>query len=115
MYPDYKCCGEISKEQQMDIKKKVVALFGTKANSIVLHAMDNIVISAFLGLTMVGLYGNYYYIMTAIVGMITIVYNSMTAGIGNSLETETVDKNFFDFSVLTFANFWLVSFCTVSF
>ena len=114
MYPDYRCRGEISKEKQNDIKKKVLALFGTKANSVVLHAMDNIVISAFLGLTMVGMYGNYYYIMTAIVGMIAIVYNSMTAGIGNSLETETTEKNYFDFRVLTFANFWLVSFCTVS-
>ena len=114
MYPDYRCHGEISKEKQNDIKKKVLALFGTKANSVVLHALDNIVISAFLGLAMVGLYGNYYYIMTAIVGMIAIIYNSMTAGIGNSLETETVEKNFFDFKVLTFANFWLVSFCSVS-
>ena len=114
MYPNYKCRGEISKEQQKDIAKKVAALFGTKANSVVLHAMDNIVISAFLGLAMVGLYGNYYYVMSAIVGMIAIVYNSMTAGIGNSLETETVEKNYFDFSVLTFANFWLVSFCSIS-
>ena len=114
MYPEYRCAGEISREKQNDIKKKVLALFGTKANSIVLHAMDNIIISAFLGLAMVGMYGNYYYIMSAIVGMIAIVYNSMTAGIGNSLETESLEKNYFDFNVLTFANFWLVSFCSVS-
>lgn len=114
MYPNYRCQGAINKEMQADIKKKVFALFGTKANSVVLHALDNIVISAFLGLTMVGIYGNYYYIMSAIAGMIYIVYSSITAGIGNSLETESIDKNYFDFSVLTFANFWLVSFCSVS-
>jgi len=114
MYPDYQCCGKISREVQNDIKKKVLALFGTKANSIVLHAMDNIVISAYLGLVMVGMYGNYFYIMSAITGIIAMVYNSMTAGIGNSLETETIEKNYFDFNVLTFANFWLVSFCSVS-
>ena len=114
MYPDYYCSGEISKEKQNDIRKKVFALFGTKANSIVLHAMDTIVISAFLGLVMVGKYGNYYYIMTAITGIIAMIYNAMTAGIGNSLETETIEKNYFDFNVLTFANFWLVSFCSVS-
>ena len=114
MYPEYQCRGEISREKQEDIRKKVFALFGTKANSIVLHALDNIVISAFLGLTMVGLYGNYYYIMSAIVSMITIIYNAMTAGIGNSLTVENDSKNFFDFKVLTFANFWLVSFCSVS-
>lgn len=114
MYPEYKCRGEISKELQADIKKKVFALFGTKANSIVLHALDNIVISAFIGLSMVGLYGNYYYIMSAIVGVIAIIYNAMVAGIGNSLATESVEKNYFDFEVLTFANYWLVLFCTVS-
>lgn len=114
MYPEYQCRGEISREKQEDIRKKVFALFGTKANSIVLHALDNIVISAFLGLTMVGLYGNYYYIMSAIVSMITIIYNAITAGIGNSLTVENDSKNFFDFKVLTFANFWLVSFCSVS-
>lgn len=114
MYPNYRCRGEITKEKQNDIKKKVLALFGTKANSIILHAMDNIVISAFLGLAIVGMYGNYYYIMSAIVSVIAVMYNSMTAGIGNSLETETVEKNYFDFNVLTFANFWLVSFCSVS-
>lgn len=114
MYPDYRCRGEISKEKQEDLKRKVIALFGTKANSIVLHAMDNIVISAFLGLSMVGKYGNYYYIMSAISGIITLIYNSMTAGIGNSLETENVEKNYFDFRVLTFVNFWIVSFCSVS-
>lgn len=114
MYPELKCKGQISKELQEDIKKKVFALFGTKANSIVLHAFDTIVISAFLGLRMVALYGNYYYIMSAIVGVITIVYNSIVAGIGNSLQTETVEKNYFDFKVLTFANYWMVLFCTVS-
>lgn len=114
MYPHYKCRGEISRELQQDIKKKVIALFGTKANSIVMHAMDNIVISAFLGLSMVGLYGNYYYIMNAVAGLMTIVYQSMTAGIGNSLETETGEKNYRDFEMIAFANFWLVSFCTIS-
>ena len=114
MYPKYKCAGEISPELQKDIKKKVFALFGTRANSVVLHALDNIVISAFIGLGMVGLYGNYYYIMSAIAGLIAIIYNSMTAGIGNSLQTESVEKNYFDFNVLTFANFWIVLFCTTS-
>lgn len=114
MYPEYKCVGEINDELKKDIKKKVIALFGTKANSIVLHALDNIVISAFIGLGMVGLYGNYYYIMSAIAGIIAIVYNSITAGIGNSLQTESIEKNYFDFNVLTFANFWMVLFCTTS-
>ena len=113
MYPQYKCRGNISKELKRSIVKKVTALIGTKANAIVMHAADNIVISAFLGLTMVGIYGNYYYIMNSIVGIMTIIYTSLTAGLGNSLETDDVGKNYNDFNILIFMNFWLVTFCSV--
>ena len=113
MYPQYKCRGNISKELKRSIVKKVTALIGTKANAIVMHAADNIVISAFLGLTMVGIYGNYYYIMNSIVGIMTIIYTSLTAGLGNSLETDDVGKNYNDFNILSFLNFWLVTFCSV--
>lgn len=70
----------------------MLALFGTKANSIVLHAADNLVISAFLGLKMVGQYGNYYYIMNSVIGIMTVIYSSLTAGLGNSLEMESAEK-----------------------
>ena len=114
MFPQYKCKGQVSEEMERNIRKKILALFGTKANSIVMHAADNIVISAFLGLTLVGQYGNYYYIMNSIIGIMTIIYDSMTAGLGNSLETESVEKNYHDFNVLTLLNMWLVTFCSAS-
>ncbi len=113
IFPQYRCEGYVSKELERAIRKKVIALFGTKANSIILHAMDNIVISVFLGLNMVGKYGNYYYVMNAIIGFLTIVYNSLTAGVGNSLETESKEKNYSDFETLSFLNAWLVMFCSV--
>lgn len=74
MYPQYSCRGEVSQEIKDSIRKKVLALVGAKANSVVLHAADNIVISAFLGISVVGKYGNYYYIMNSIVAFMTIVY-----------------------------------------
>ncbi len=114
MYPEYKCVGHVSKEEQQSITKKVIALFGTKVNSTVMHSLDNIVISAFLGLTMVAQYGNYYYIMNAIVGVMSVIYGSLTAGLGNSLVTESVDKNYRDFNALSFLNAWIVAFCSVS-
>lgn len=114
MFPQYKCKGEVSVEQKKSISNKVLALFGTKANSIIMHAADNIVISAFLGLVIVGKYGNYYYIMNAVCGIMTIVYDSLTAGIGNSLEVDSKEKITKNFHILTFLNAWMVIFCTTS-
>lgn len=112
MFPQYKCRGNVSRELEQSIRRKIAALFGTKANAIVMHAADNIVISAFLGLVMVGKYGNYYYIMNSIIGIMTIIYDSVTAGLGNSLETENIEKNYLDFNVISFMNSWMVMFCT---
>lgn len=113
MYPQYTPHGEVSRELKVSIQKKVIALIGTKANATVLHAADNIVISAFLGLTMVGMYGNYFYIMNSIIGVMTVIYSSLTAGLGNSLAAESVEKNYEDFKVLSFLNAWMVAFCSV--
>lgn len=114
MYPEYKCVGNVDKEIEQSIKKKVLALFGTKANSVVMHALDNIVISAFLGLTMVAKYGNYYYIMNAIISIMTIIYSSLTAGLGNSIVVDKKEKVYKDFNTISFMNAWIVTFCSAS-
>lgn len=112
-YRNLKPKGSISKELKTSITKKVAALIGTKLNTVVLNAADNLVMSAFLGLTMIAVYGNYHYIMTSITGFLGIVYTAMTAGLGNSLQTETVEKNYRDFTKLSFMNSWIVGWCTV--
>lgn len=105
--------GKISRELKHSIVKKVAALIGTKLNTVVLHASDNLVMSAFLGLSVIAIYGNYSYIRTSIEGFLGIAYASMTAGLGNSLQTETVEKNYRDFQKLSFVNSWLVGWCAV--
>ncbi len=58
------------------------------------NAFDNIFLSMFLGLNIVTIYGNYYYIMNAISGLLIIATTSIGAGIGNSIATESVEKNY---------------------
>ncbi len=112
-FPELKPEGEISKEMKTSIFKKVVAILGAKLNTVVLNAADNVVMSAFLGLTVIAIYGNYYYIMSSIMMFLGIIYSSMTAGLGNSLQTETLEKNYKDFEKFSFMNSWLVGWCTV--
>ncbi len=112
-FPELKPEGKISKEMKQSIFKKVTALIGAKLNTVVLNAADNIVMSAFLGLTVIAIYGNYYYVMSSIFMFLGIIYSSMTAGLGNSLQTETLEKNYKDFEKFSFMNSWLVGWCTV--
>lgn len=113
LFPLYKPEGEIDSELKKSIIKKVKALIGTKLNTIVINATDNIVMSAFLGLTVIAIYGNYFLVMSSIMSFIGIVYSSMTAGLGNSLATESLEKNYRDFKKFSFMNSWMVGWCTV--
>lgn len=112
-FPNMEPAGEVSPELKKSILKKTSALIGTKLNTVVLHAADNIVMSAFLGLTAIAMYGNYHYIMSSIIGFLGIAYSSMTAGLGNSLQTDTLDDNYRNFEKFSFINAWLVGWCTV--
>lgn len=113
LFPEMKPEGEVSAELKHSIFKKTTALIGTKLNTVVLNAADNLVMSAFLGLTVIAMYGNYHYIMTAITGFTGIIYSSMTAGLGNSLQTDSLETNYHNFEKFSFINSWMVGWCTV--
>lgn len=113
MYPDIKCEGKIDKEELESIKKRVSALIGHKIGGTILYTFDNIIISSFLGLTIVAMYGNYYYLISAILTTFTTIYSSITAVIGNSIVMETKEKNYKTFKKLSFANYWFAIWCTI--
>lgn len=114
-YPQYTPRGKVNKKLEASIFKKIRALLGAKISTTVLHASDNIVISAFLGLTMVTIYGNYYFLINSIGGFLGIVYSAILPGVGNSLVTDPLEKNYADFKKFSFMNQWLVGWCAVCF
>ena len=115
MFPQYVCKGILDKEIKKDIKKKITALFTHRIGSVIQSSIDTICISAFLGLGMNGIYNNYMYIITAIEGFITIIKQSMLAGIGNSLIVESKEYNKQHFYKLVTLFNWIAIFCATSF
>lgn len=112
-YPQYKCKGEISKSSREIIKRNIEGLMIGKVCLVSRNAFDNIFLSLFLGLNIVTIYGNYYYIMSAISGMLMIIMTSIGAGIGNSIVTESVDKNYKDYMKFIFMYAWIAGCCVV--
>ena len=103
----------VSKEIKKNVYVKVLALFGHKLGNAVINSADNIVISTFLGLSMVGLYGNYYHIFSVLVAFLSIWHNSMTAGIGNELYLSSDSNLKKNFEIVSLLNNWVVSWCTI--
>jgi O-antigen/teichoic acid export membrane protein len=114
LFPQYKCQGSVNKEEFIKIKKNVSALLLHKVGGTIINSVDNIIISTFLGLTVVAQYNNYYYIMNSVYAIVLIIFNGMTAGIGNSVFTEEKKKVKSDFNKVLFFNGWIASWFTVS-
>ena len=115
MFPEIECKGTVDAETKQKIKKKMGGLFGTKLNSIVVNQADTLVISAFLGITVVAEYGNYYYIMNAVCGFIMIIFSSLTASVGNKIATDTTEACYQLFRKISFFNDWIVCICSTCF
>ena len=115
MFPHFQAKGQLPKKSISAINKRVRDLFTAKLGTVVVHSSDTIVISAFLGLTALTQYQNYYFIMTSVAGFIAIVYSSMTSIIGNSIVSETWEKNYRDFKILFFIISWISGICSACF
>lgn len=107
MYPNYQAKGNLPKEEIKEVNKRVKDLFTAKIGGVIVNSVDTIVISAFLGLSTLAVYENYFYILKALIAIVAVIFSSCTAGIGNSIIMESKEKNFRDFNKFTFIIFWL--------
>lgn len=92
----------LDKEEIALLLKDCGALFVYRVNGVVLSATDNLVLSKFIGLVMVGMYSNYLMIFTTIQNLLNRIYQSCRASLGNLFATSDVSKNYFFFEIMNF-------------
>lgn len=112
IFPQYICRGEGSKEVKSDLKEKVSGLMVAKLCAVTRNSFDSIFISAFIGLTISAIYSNYYFIMKSIIAILSIVLQAVSAGVGNSIQTESVEQNYDDLKRFNFMYLWIAGVCT---
>ena len=112
MFPGIEPRGELPAEKRRQVVSDVKSIFLHKVGGVISYSIDNVIISAFLGLVAVAAYGNYYYVVTSVAGIVGIVYSSMTAGFGNKIHTETKEENFSLFMKMTRLAQLLILWCS---
>lgn len=115
MYPQYRAAGKLSRKEQKTINCRIRDLFTAKLGTVIVYSSDTIVISAFLGLKVLAIYQNYYYLFTAVTAMITIIFTSVRAGLGNSIIVDNKEKVFADFKKFLLVIVWIAGFCSTCF
>lgn len=112
-FPEYYAEGILDNEIKTKIQKDVIALSFSKIGEVISLSFDTIIISAFLSLSAVAYYDNYNYIMSALNGFIGLLYAAIVASVGNSLATESIEKNYTDYRKFYFLNEWIIGWCCI--
>ena len=112
MYPYLldKNINKIDPKIKESIISRVKALVIHKTSGAVTNGTDNILISAFLGITTTGLYTSYNYIISSVKKLFGNIIQATTSSIGNLLVEKNYDKNYETFKKIRFLNLWIAIF-----
>ena len=94
LFPWLEPAGKLPEDKRRKVVSDVKAVFLHKVGGVISNSSDNLVISAFLGLVAIAAYGNYYYVLTSVGGLVGMICVSMTGGFGNRIHTESKEDCF---------------------
>lgn len=112
-FPQYYCEGNLEAEEVSNIVRQIKGLAVGKISLTARNSFDSIILAMFCGLIPLTIYGNYYYIFSAILGFVSVIVQALSAGVGNSIAVESVEKNYSDFKRINFYFSWLGSWFTI--
>lgn len=98
---------KLDRSEGVKIFKDSLAIMIYRVNAVVLNATDNIVLSKFIGLSIVGVYSNYLLIFTTIKLFLAKFYQGITASLGNLHASENPEREYAIFKVLNFFTIYI--------
>ena len=98
---------EIDADLKRNIFNKVKGLIFHNIGGALVQGTDNIIISKMFSVSIVGLYSNYYMIINSINNLITQMFQSLTASVGNLLIENNEKKSYKMYKNMLFLNSWI--------
>lgn len=116
LYPflNDKSIQKLDKTTEKNIFNKVKSLIFHKIGFIIVNGTDNIIISKYFGILVVGMYSNYYLITNSVYTMFSQAITALTSSVGNLLINANNNKKFAVFSKIRYINFMISNFCATS-
>lgn len=106
---------KLEKEETDTVVTKTKALMFHKIGDVARLSTDSIIITYFINVDLVGIVGNYNYIITYVANFASVIFNSVISGFGNLVATESKEKQYSIFKVYRFFACWMYGFASVGF
>ncbi len=92
-YCDIICKKEkLDEESSKEVKEKIKALFMHKIGYTLVNTIDNIIISTYIGVVILGKYTNYITIITAMTGILDLIFLSLGSVVGHLCAKKNVEE-----------------------
>jgi O-antigen/teichoic acid export membrane protein len=93
------CKQTVDVETRHNVVKNIKAMFMHKIGTVLVNTADSVIISAFIGVVVLGKYSNYTAIMTSMVAVINLFFSPLTSVIGHMCvqEDDSQVKKYFNF------------------
>ena len=105
----------LPREEKRAFFKNVVGTCTNKICKTLNDGIDNTIISAYVGLSAVGVYSNYLALKIYVNRFLSAIFSAMTASIGDLCAVESQEKKESFFRTLQFTYFWVYGFCAICF
>lgn len=104
---------KLNAEVKSTIIRNTKAMVAHRIGGVVVLGTDNLLISFFVGAVSVGLYSNYRMVTNGLSTVYGVIFNSLTASVGNLGATEGKQRALEVFQRVDFAGRWLYGFSAV--
>lgn len=114
-YPQYRLFLPAPDAVGKKVSQKVRGLLFHRIGGVIVNSADAVVITAFLGLSILGKYRNYFQIMEFVLGMVGLINSSWRAGIGNIIARKGAGAAYSSFEHSAFLTFCTSTVCCCCF
>ncbi|MCG9521153.1 oligosaccharide flippase family protein, partial [Providencia rettgeri] len=104
----------LNNTEKETIKRKTIATFYHKLGTVFVNSTDSIIISAFVGVSILGVYSNYTMVITLLTTFISVAFNSTIASFGN-LIIEKKDKSEESFYIIQYTSIFIFGLASLLF
>lgn len=105
--------GRLSKAEKKALYKNVYGIAISKTAAIINNSVDSIIISALVGVALLGKYYNYQTLILMVGSFVGILFSSLTPSVGNLNAEASKEHKKKIFDTVHFISFWIYGFCAV--
>lgn len=103
----------LSSDMKVRIARNIRAMMLHKIGGIVISGTGNLILSKFVSLVSVGIYSNYFLIINAVTTVFGLIFQALTASVGNLGAEGSKEKIYLIFKCMNFIGSWIYGLFTI--